>query len=825
MLLRLLYGICWFLSRPLIWWMRHRAAPEGLPDSLGLDPARPVCFVLPYRSWLDVFALQGICRAQGLPAPRPAEMRLPEAGETTFIYLETLLESKRDAEALQQLFASACTRQDYELQLVPVSVFWGRAPGSETSLFRILFADSVGVGRLHKLFIALVNGRNVFAHFAKPVGLRAFAHDQGQPQRALRKLSRVFNIHFLRVRTATLGPTLVRRSVIIDGLLRSPAVRQAIAREVAAGEKSEAKVHRRARAICDEIAANYSTTTLSFLERVMTQVFNRIFRGIDARGLERVRALAQTHEVIYLASHRSHLDYLLISYVLYHAGVVPPHIAAGVNLNFWPIGGMLRRGGAFYLRRSFKGDALYTTIFRSYVDMLIARGYSISFYPEGGRSRTGRLLSPKTGLMAMVVESALRQRTRKVAIVPIYVGYDRVPEAGSYARELRGAQKQKESAQGLLKATRVLTKSFGKPYISFGEPLRLQEFADGCIDGWRQGFGTPLSPQRPDGFNDMIAALAAEVMRRINAAVVAYPVALTAVALLAAPQKAASEADLRYQVDLLIRLLKAQPYSPTMVLPEERPDAVLEWAAPIARLSRIPHDWGDLLIAEGKEATLLTYYRNNIQHLFALPSLIASMFRSRERMREDELIDAAEALYPFLRTEFYLVWPDAQSREVLSDTLRHMCALGLVRPVEDGYARPPVASVEFAALSMLSRIMGETLERYCMTAVMLAAKAGRDAVARADFENDVRSLAERLAVLTGRMAPEFFDQTLFRGYVDTLLELGLLRADAEGLLKIDARIHPLADSALTLLSADIQQVILQLVEHRNREAASDDKGV
>ena len=155
-------------------------------------------------------------------------------------------------------------------------------------------------------------------------------------------------------------------------------------------------------------------------------------------------------------------------------------------------------------------------MFRAYVDMLIARGYSISFYPEGGRSRTGRLLKPKTGLMAMITESALRQRTRKVAVVPIYLGYDRVPEANTYASELRGAAKEKESAQGLLKATKVLTKSFGKPYIGFGEPVRLQEFADQQLTGWREGFGTPLSPRRPEGFNALVATLADEILSLIH---------------------------------------------------------------------------------------------------------------------------------------------------------------------------------------------------------------------------------------------------------------------------------------------------------------------
>ena len=824
MLQSALFWLCWLMSRPLMAWLRHRSTPDGLPGALKLSGEQPVCYVLPQRSWLDLFALQRICRAQGLPVPQRIGHSLPEPGRATFIYLPALLAPNRDVDSMERLFAEAEQRDNYDVQLVPVSLFWGRQPEKETSLFRILFADSFGAGRLHKLFIAIFNGRNLLAHFSEPVSLRGFMSGTTQPRRALRKLARVFNIHFLRVRTATLGPSLVRRPVLIDGLLRLPAVRHAIEEEIASSQKSAAKVRKRARRIAEEIAANYSTTTLSFLDRLLTPVFHRIFKGIEVQGLERVRQLAQTHEIVFTASHRSHLDYLLISYVLYHAGVAPPHIAAGVNLNFWPVGGLLRRGGAFYIRRRFKGDPLYTALFRAYVDMLIARGYSISFYPEGGRSRTGRLLQPKTGLMAMITESALRQRARKVAVIPIYLGYDRVPEANSYASELRGTAKQKESAQGLLKATKVLTKSFGKPYISFGEAVRLQEFADRKLEGWREGFGSAMQPRRPEGFNALVADLATEVMSRINSAVVAYPVALTAVALLAAPQKAAAESELSEQIELLIRLLRAQPYSADMNIPVSDAGEVLAWATPIARLSRIPHAWGDILLAEGKQATLLTYYRNNIEHLFALSSLIAAMFRSRVRIPEAQLLDATEGLYPFLRTEFFLRWPDAQGRQALADTLATMESLGLLQREGTDLLRPEVTSSASAILSMLSRITGETLERYCMTAVMLSAEAGEAPIARKQFEEDCRSLAERIAVLTGRMAPEFFDRTLFRGYVDTLIRLGLIARQVDDHILVGERIHPLARSALELLSPDIQQTILQLVARRGHDAISATSG-
>jgi glycerol-3-phosphate O-acyltransferase len=505
----------------------------------------------------------------------------------------------------------------------------------------------------------------------------------------------------------------------------------------------------------------------------------------------------------------------LMSYVLYQAGLVPPHIAAGVNLNFWPAGGLLRRAGAFYIRRSFSGDRLYTAVFRAYVDSLIARGYSISYYPEGTRSRTGRLLPPKTGMLGMGVESALRQTTRKVALVPVYIGYDKVWELNSYFKELRGGAKKKESAGELLKAGKLLTKSFGKVHINFGEPLLLQDYADKHLPEWRQALKE--SPDKaPTSFKPFVQRLALANHRRINAAAVAHPVGLTAIALLASPERAVSQAELIEQVGHLIWLLKGRPYSETFAIPETSPKAAVEWAVPIIRAVTVPHPWGDLYALADRDAVLLTYARNNLQHLFALPSLIANFFRTRGALPEELVITGCRALYPFLRTEFFVRWEAAEAEEVAREMIGVMLNLGLLGRRADGWlVRPEVTSPEFSILSMVGRVMGETLERYCMTTWLLAHEYRHQAgLARARFEEDCRLLAERMAVLTGRDSPEFFDKTLFRGYLDTLIDVGLVSLGEDQKLVMDDRIVKIAERSLELLSDDSRQTLLQLISRR-----------
>lgn len=794
---------------PLRFWVRTRVTPSDLGE-LELDPHLPICYVLPTGGLTDWLTLEAACAANGLGRPTLAGNRLPAAGKSTVLALPRGRAIRRSE--LHRIVVRGLHDQSFDVQLVPVSIFWGRNPVKETSLFRILFADSEHPGRLRKLLIILAQGRNVLVHLGRPLDYRTFMAESPQPDTAVRKLVRVLRVHFQRQRAATLGPPLSHRVQVINSILADSEVGEAIEHVARTEDISLESARARARGFADEIAADYSNIAIGFMLRVLGWLWNRIYEGVDVRHLQRLRETTHDASLIYLPSHRSHMDYLLVSYILYAEGIALPQIAAGINLNFWPIGGLLRRCGAFYLRRSFRGDKLYTVVFRAYIDVLIGRGQPMKFYPEGGRSRTGRLLPPKTGMLSMVANSFLRHTERPVALVPVYIGYDRVMEVNSYLDELGGDRAKKgESVTGLVRSSRkVLGRKYGRAYIAFGEPLRLDAFADARYPDWREWQAVAGGEARPDWLGRFAEDLAETIMTRINATATLNATGLVSLVLLGSPQKAVAEDEMVHTLDLLVRLAHASPYSEDVTLPDIDGAALLAEAEPLTRLSRVPHAWGDVLTVDSRQAVLLTYTRNSVMHLFALPSLLANAFTDQERRRRNAIVHDGVELYPLIASELFLRWRSDEVQSALEETLSGMLECGLVEDAGDGVIRrPPAGTQAFAALMSLARIMHESLERYGMTVALLARNLETGTVERAAFERECQLMAERMAILSGRNSPEFFDLRLFRNHLTTLKRTGLLEADG-GTLRINAGMARLAEHTLQLLSPDMRQSILHL---------------
>jgi glycerol-3-phosphate O-acyltransferase len=375
---------------------------------------------------------------------------------------------------------------------------------------------------------------------------------------------------------------------------------------------------------------------------VCDPLVERLYAGIDVddEGLERLREASRKGSVVLLPSHKSHVDYLLLSYVFRKRKLQTPVIAAGDNLSFFPVGPMFRRAGAFFIRRSFKGDRLYTAVVDAYVRRLLRDGHTIEFFLEGGRSRTGKLLTPKLGLLNMVVDAALSLEDRVVSFVPVSIGYERMMEEGAYARELSGMAKKKEDAGALLKATSVLREKYGRANIQFGEVLELKQL---CADLGIRGDNVTPAKRRA-----LVSRLGHRVMSEINHVTAVTPGSLVAMALLCHRGRGLSHLDLVDQCSRLANLVRrlGARTTPSLVhadTGELRVQAVREAATTYVRAGLVTqHVPGDTLTAKGRggrgpvykgddviysvpddKRLLLDLSKNIIQHLFVDRALIS----------------------------------------------------------------------------------------------------------------------------------------------------------------------------------------------------------
>ncbi|MFT5781912.1 MAG: glycerol-3-phosphate O-acyltransferase [Pseudomonas sp.] len=817
---RLVFGA---LHRLLYLWVRSETINQSA-FTLKLDTSRPVFYVLQLPSISDLAVVDSECRKAGLPRPiLPVSVgRLDEP--RAFFYLTPEPgwfggQSKPGAApTLVRVLNALNADPSLDAQIVPVSVFWGQSPASESSPWKLLFADSWAVtGRLRKFLSILILGRKTRVQFSTPIQLRELlAQDKG-PERTQRMANRLLRVHFRNQKAAVIGPDISHRRNLVKGLIHGPQVHQAILDEAERSKTSVEKIEAQALRYGNEIASDYAYTAIRFLEVVLSWFWNKIYDGIKVNHIEAVQEVAHGHEVIYVPCHRSHIDYLLLSYLLFRNGLTPPHIAAGINLNMPVIGSLLRRAGAFFMRRTFKGNPLYTSVFNEYLHTLFTRGFPVEYFVEGGRSRTGRMLQPKTGMLAITLRSFLRSNRLPVVFVPVYIGYERVLEGRTYLGELRGASKKKESIFDIFKVINAIRKQrFGSVWVNFGEPLKLAEFLDSEQPDWR---AQQLAPQyRPSWLNDTANHLAERIARHLNEAAAVNPVNLVALALLSTSKLALDEKALARVLDLYLALLRSVPYSPHTTLPQGDGQTLIDYVQNMHLLATQKDALGKIYYLDENNAVLMTYYRNNVLHIFALPALLASFFQSSARISREQILRFSRALYPYLQSELFIRWSLDELDAVIDQWLAAFVEQGLLR-FEDGvFLRPAPSSRQFVLLTLLSRTIAQTLQRFYM-AIALVLNAGQKALSAEELEDLCTVMAQRLSILHGLNAPEFFDKSLFRHFIQTLLDEGVLRQDEAGKLSYHHLLGDLAEGAAKrVLPAEIRLSIRQVALDQNDEA-------
>jgi len=784
------------------------------------EDGRPVCYVLEDYGLSSALILHRACREAGLPSPLQPMAGDPLGRKRAYVALSRrhanalgLLpgpEHRTHSGSLARLLEAHRGNPALDVQLVPVSIFVGQAPNRSSGWFSVLFSENWAlVGRFRRLLAILLNGRDTLVKFAPPVALRGIVAEGLPPERTVRKLSRVLRTHFRRGREVVVGPDLSTRRMLIDKVLSAEPVREAIADQARRDKTTPQAAWNKAHAMAYEIAADYSHPVVRSASYLLGWVWNRIYRGVLVQHLDELKAAAPGHEIVYVPSHRSTMDDVLLPYVLYTNGIVPPHIVAGINLNLPVVGTIMRKGGAFFIRRSLRGSALYSAVLSEYMAQLISGGYSLAYFVEGGRSRTGRLLPPKAGMIAMTVRGYLRHPTRPVLFQPVYIGYEKLLEGRSYLDELSGKPKEKESIWQLLRGLpRLLRSNYGQVVVNFGDRIALSEVLATHAPDWD---GKPLGDEdKPAWLAETVATLSARIQVEVNRSADVNPINLLAMALLSTPKHAMGETDLLAQIALSQKLLVDVPYSEHVTVTPHTPAQIVAHGEEIGTLLRTAHPLGDVLGVDEDNAVLLSYLRNNVLHLFTAPAWIAVCFLNNRRMGRAQLQRLGRSLYPFLQAELFLPWDEDGFAERIDRTIEVFIREGLLQQVgdDDGgiLARSAGQTDEVFRLRAIGHALQQAFERYYI-AISVLVKNGSGTLGSAELETLCQLAAQRLSLLYAPAAPEFFDKGLFRGFIMKLRELRLVWPDGNGKLAFDERLNAWAKDARVVLGRELRHTI------------------
>ncbi len=590
--------------------------------------------------------------------------------------------------------------QTRPIALVPLTFLWHKRPKRLGGSWRdALLGDPDEPGAIRTFLGYLGYRKNSYVKVGEAVSLADVnAMNAGaEPARVARRVRGWLHQHLARETRIVTGPPLKTADRVIDETLRDLQLRRTLAEIARERGRADESVEKEARKDLREIAARYRPFVVDVMKRMLDFVFHRIYDGVDVdeAGMKRLVEAGKKAPLILCPSHKSHIDYMILSMICDDYGLQPPHVAAGDNLNFWPVGRLLRAGGAFFIRRSFRGDRIYSATMGAYVKRLLQDGFTQEFFIEGGRSRTGKLLPPKFGMLTLEVDAWLTGVRPDAYFAPISLSYEKIVEARSYQHELLGGEKQKEDAKALLSATKVLRKRYGRITIRVGEPISVAEaFRERGLD--------PKAVTAEEK-KKAVQHLGWKIAAGINAAAPLAPTGLAAAVLLSHERRALSETEIVERAEFLHRAaVDAGAHGSGESVRRPVLSAVESLCAD-GMLKR--HEaGGERFYAIPEERRIaLDYHKNGILHFLVAPAILAAALRSfgGERVPHDELLRRARDASRLLKYEF--IFPPGKSLEsTVDETFALLFRWGLAERVGEGVQ--PVAS-GVRMLSLLAELL------------------------------------------------------------------------------------------------------------------------
>ncbi len=775
-------------------------------------PHIPVCYVVEDEYLSNNVLIDQQAKQQQLPsALQPIQVGQQQERDALLILNEKNPQDVPYHYAAKLIRLIEALEQDpnADVQLVPVTVLWGRAPDYEDSWVKALFSDAWSKpSHLKQMLNVSLYGKDNYIEFNKPLSLRALLNEakEKQPNYSPAHYIAAYLAQDLnKSKEAILGPDLSDRRNLINQLLHSEAIQKAITQESVHKKISMFEAENRAKSYLNEITSDFSYSTLRFAALSLQKLWTQLYDGIEVHNFDTVRELAKDYEIVYTPCHRSHIDYLLLSYVIFNRGLMVPHIAAGINLNLPIVGNILRGAGAYFIRRSFNGNMLYTAVFKEYVHSLLSRNSPIEYFIEGGRSRTGLLLPPKKGMLSMTIHSHLRGATKPIAFIPTYFGYEKLFEGSSYIHELNGKPKEAESVWGLLSSVRKIEKVFGLVHVNFGDPIYLDDI---LRQNDAQGLTLNIDDDLPKSVIQSVNHTAQAILENINKAAVINPIALLSLLLLKAPEHRVEQNALIQELDDYRQLLKLSPYDSRMMMTELSGRAIIDYALKLKQIEQHQVEDTCFIQVSDKQKGLLNYFSNNILHSFALPALVATAL-SHGNTQVSAIHNYVTQLYPFFKEELFLKWQADELEPAIEQILHAFSVLNWIKQNDDVIELQQATSVQ-----ALADIMASSLTNLGLMAEILSKFAHTESLGLSKLEK-LTKLGLKNMLASGDLAnSSYFDKSTVKTFSQTLKILNLAQvqggsiqieqADALDVLK---KPHPQAQQVLNQATTFSEKVL------------------
>jgi glycerol-3-phosphate O-acyltransferase len=627
---------------------------------------------------------------------------------------------------------------------------WSRSPDTRGgSVADALLGPAEWPGNVRSIAQFFANWRHATLRAGEPVDLKEFLARESDgvgDDVLVRRLTYTLLRRLERERRTIVGPVRKPADRLRAEVVRSPKLQKIIADMAGEGANERAVITERALGMLREMEAALDMDAMGALDRAFAGAASRMFSAIevDEAGIELLRRHSKEGTLIILPSHKSHMDYLALAWVLYRHKLQLPLIAAGDNLNFFPMGPIFRRAGAFFIRRTFAGDRLYAAVVDAYVRRLIRDGVPLEFFLEGGRSRTGKLLPPKLGLLSIVVDAALGVPSRTTYFCPVSIGYERFVEEKAFVHELTGGEKPKENVRGLVRSIDVMVGRYGRLSVQFGKPLTLADVLREIDPGAKAEDVATMTPARRRA---VITRLAYRVMNEINAVTAVTPGSLVATALLAHDRRGLPHADLVARCERLARTLRraGARFSPSLAEAGRiRHEALREALDLFVRAGHVEahrvadgaspaqpdrgQNLDDVIYVVPSQARMsLDLAKNVIIHFFAARALVATALLASPGppLGRDTLRERVSALSRLFKFEFTFR-SDAPFERIFDEELAGMEADGelariVQRPSEGAGALLPKGDDGREQIELYARLIENFVEGYRVAARGLAA--------------------------------------------------------------------------------------------------------